>query len=378
MVKEIFNFLMIAGIVLGIVFMVFSLRSKNGKDATIVYLNLVVLFLTLNNLQICLIDNGYLQVNFFVRKMLIPWYMLILPSFYTFLMYYLKVDKKVYSFVRLSVMLFLIEIMVRLGMIPFVLYDPENYNVARYSQFEEIFNFLFTIFLFIKSGILVFTYASLYDYVSSFDNLKWIKSFIFLGCLVMLLWVCAILINLDNVVYPEIYVYYPMRLSCSIVLYWIGYQGFFNYKTMTERIALREKQAENNEILLETDEILGKNPKQEAIEAKFIEIEKFMKTNEDYLNPDFSLQKMSFTTGISVNKLSYIINNSTNFNFPDYVSSYRVQQAKTFLLNPEFENYDIASIGLECGFVSKSTFYTAFKKFTNLTPAQFKKENLKK
>ena len=232
MVKDIFNFIMIAGIVLGAVFMIFSLRSKNGSDKTVIFLNLVVLFLTLNNLQLCLFDNGYLDVNFFVRKMLIPWYMLILPSFYTFLTYYLKVENRIFSFVRFSVVLFIIEILVRIAMIPFFFHDNENYTVAKYSQIEEIFNAVYTIFLFIKSGVLVFSYANRFNFVSSFDNLRWLKHFIFLGCLVMLLWVCAILINLDNVVYPEIYVYYPMRLGCSIVLYWIAYSGFFNYKIM--------------------------------------------------------------------------------------------------------------------------------------------------
>ena len=378
MIKEIFNFLMIAGIVLGGVFMFFSLRSKNGSDKSIIFLNLVVLFLSLNNLQLCLVDNGYLDVNFFVRKMLIPWYMLILPSFYTFLTYYLKVENRLYSFVRFSVILFVVEILVRLAMIPLFFYDDENYTVARYSQFEEIFNAIYTIFLFIKSGILVFSYANRFDFVSSFDNLRWLKHFIFLGCLVMLLWVCAILINLDNVVYPEIYVYYPMRLSCSIVLYWIAYSGFFNYKIMTERIALRQKIAiaDNKHKLIINDAETFVDSKKLMLE-KFTEIESFMQNNDDYLKEDFSLQKMSFITGISINKLSNIINSCANCNFSDYVNRYRVEKAKLYLLNEEFFHYDVASVGLECGFKSKSTFYAIFKKFSNQTPLQFKCDNIK-
>ncbi len=53
----------------------------------------------------------------------------------------------------------------------------------------------------------------------------------------------------------------------------------------------------------------------------------------------------------------------------------RVEQAKTLLLDPEYENYTITSIGLESGFNSKSTFYTVFKKYSGSTPVEFKNKS---
>ncbi len=387
MIKDIFNFLMIAGIILGSFFIVATSLSKKGKDKSIVYLNLVVLFLTINNLQICLVDNIYIEVNFFVRKLLFPWYLLIVPSFYTFLMYYLKVEKKIFSFVFMSISLFVIEILFRIAFFPLYYHDDNNYIVAKYSQIEEIVNAIYAMFLFIKAFILLFRYSRFYQYVLSFDNLKWLKNLMFIGSVVLLMWVCAIVLNLDKVVNPDIYIYYPMRLSCSILLYWIGYQGFFNYSMMSERIHIRNAiintEPKSNQIAPNNFKNENQGAKlnstsfveKEEQDDKFILIKNHIEQNQRYLDPLFSLEILAAEKGMSVNKLSQIINQSTNFNFSDYINHFRVEEAKQFLISPEYSDYNIVSIGLECGFNSKSAFYAAFKKFTQMTPSEYKKKN---
>ena len=82
---------------------------------------------------------------------------------------------------------------------------------------------------------------------------------------------------------------------------------------------------------------------------------------------------MSKKCSLSENYVSQLINKNSNYNFNDYINNYRVEVAKEMLSNIEFDNYTITSIGLESGFNSKSSFYAAFKKFTNLTPIQYKK-----
>ncbi len=380
--RQIFNFLMIAGIILGISFVLTTSFSKRGRHKSVIYLVLVVLFLTLNNIQIVLADSGFFEVNFYLRKLLIPWYLLIFPSFYTFLTHYLKIEQKVYSFVSITIGLFLIEIVVRIFFIPFYFNDDNNFVIAKYSQIEEIINAIFAVFLYAKAFLLLFRYANLYQYVLSYDNVRWLKIFMALGSLVILLWLTAIVSNISEVLNPEIYIYYPMRLSCSIILYWIGYQGFFNYNILTQRIQIRKDIAIQNQSnfektsidLIEEVATTEIQPEPEIKDNQFEIIKNHIENHDRYLDSAFSLEVLASETKMSVSKVYSIINNHSEFNFSDYINQFRIEKAKTLLLEPKYNDYNIEAIGFECGFNSKSAFYSAFKKFTNLTPTEFKKK----
>lgn len=47
---------------------------------------------------------------------------------------------------------------------------------------------------------------------------------------------------------------------------------------------------------------------------------------------------------------------------------------KVKLRDPQYHHYKIEQIAFDTGFNAKSTFQAAFKKFTGLTPSQFRKK----
>lgn len=362
MIKNFFNFSLISSVFIGFFFILFTLLSKRGRDKSLIYLNFVVLFFTLNNLQIVLLDNVLYDANFFIRNLLIPFYALIVPAFYTFITYYLHVEKKIKSYVIFSLVVFITEILIRVFLFQKYYTNDKNYIVARYSQIEEIFNALFTLFIFIKSIILLFNKSKLYEYILTYDSIGWLKKFVFIGCIIIITWITAIVLNLDKVINPQIFIYYPLRLSTSLLLFWLGYQGFFNYSLLSERIQLRKKNS--------------LTPIESTIENKtdkFAVVKKYIEDNKSYLNPEISLEIIADALKMSTSSLSQIINQKSNYNFSDYINALRVEKSKLLLTDSEFESYTILSIGLECGFNSKSTFYTAFKKFTQTTPTEYKK-----
>jgi AraC-like DNA-binding protein len=87
-----------------------------------------------------------------------------------------------------------------------------------------------------------------------------------------------------------------------------------------------------------------------------------------------SLESLANDLKISNGHLSFLVNTYSKKHFSDYINEFRVDQVKKLIVDKEFINYTIESIGLESGFNSKSTFYSAFKKFTDLSPLQFKRQ----
>jgi AraC-like DNA-binding protein len=97
-----------------------------------------------------------------------------------------------------------------------------------------------------------------------------------------------------------------------------------------------------------------------------------MEKEKLYLDSDLTLQKLASKMLISANHLSQVINDRTGQNFFDFINSYRIKTAQDLLAAPQGELLTILAIGQEAGFNSKSSFNTAFKKHTGLTPSQYK------
>ena len=90
-----------------------------------------------------------------------------------------------------------------------------------------------------------------------------------------------------------------------------------------------------------------------------------------YLDASLSLPKLAKHIHTSPNYISQTLNETLGMSFFDYVNKYRVSAAQQLLENTE---ETVLNIAMAVGFNSKSSFYTAFKKHTQLTPSQFKNQ----
>jgi AraC-like DNA-binding protein len=94
-----------------------------------------------------------------------------------------------------------------------------------------------------------------------------------------------------------------------------------------------------------------------------------------YVDPEISLPKVASIINVKAYKLSQVINQKMNMSFNEYINSYRIKAIKEAIKTSDLD-MKIASFAIDYGFNSISSFNTAFKKFTNLTPSQYRNEIL--
>ncbi|EMN00745.1 AraC family transcriptional regulator [Leptospira noguchii] len=109
-----------------------------------------------------------------------------------------------------------------------------------------------------------------------------------------------------------------------------------------------------------------------ALEKRLIHI---IKEERIYLDEDIRLPDVSEELGISVHQLSFFLNNHLGMNFNNYINQFRVEEAKSMLINDPSRS--VVSVGIAVGFNSNSSFYKAFLKETGMSPKQFRETQTK-
>jgi AraC-like DNA-binding protein len=129
----------------------------------------------------------------------------------------------------------------------------------------------------------------------------------------------------------------------------------------------------NPDIMLGAEKYTGYMISDEELDKSMVAIENHIDNNKIFLDPLISLERLSKNLRIPEKKLSQIINQASGLNFNDFINKYRILYAKKLIEN--CKDKKVIEIAFECGFNSKSTFNTAFKRHIGYTPTQYK-ENL--
>jgi ligand-binding sensor domain-containing protein/AraC-like DNA-binding protein len=145
------------------------------------------------------------------------------------------------------------------------------------------------------------------------------------------------------------------------LVYWLLYHQ--------KKIKLAKQEEEFKKEKYKTSALLP-----ETVDQVLPKLTRLMQEEKVFLEPDLSLQKLSQQLHVHYNHLSRIINEHLGKSFNDFINSYRIEEARKKLADPIESQKTILEIAYDTGFYSKSVFNTAFKKFTGMTPSQYKKK----
>lgn len=103
------------------------------------------------------------------------------------------------------------------------------------------------------------------------------------------------------------------------------------------------------------------------------ELQELIKTTKPFRDPTLGIDALATRLNTNRSYLSQIINEFYEQNFYSFINDMRVKEARRLLANPEYRKLSIEGIARQVGFNSKSSFNTAFKKLTGVTPSYFSK-----
>ncbi len=100
-------------------------------------------------------------------------------------------------------------------------------------------------------------------------------------------------------------------------------------------------------------------------------LQKLMETDQLFTNPELTLADVSEKLAIPRHHLTQAINTVLNKNFFTYINELRVKLFLERFVQRKYKGYTILAIAYDCGFNSKSTFNSVFKKITGFTPTEY-------
>ena len=203
-------------------------------------------------------------------------------------------------------------------------------------------------------------------------NLNWLRVVLAgLGFIWLMVILTNILVTIPLItdVFSENVIY----MSVVIVVFFLGYFGikqqaiYRNAKGQERNIRSIQNQYFRKHVKdSKTDEVRAAR---EINIANTLQI--YFEDEKPYLNSRLTLKEVADALNTSENQLSYIINKYKGKNFFEFVNSYRVEEFKSMVGLPEYQNYTLISIAYDSGFNSKATFNRVFKNYTGQTPSEF-------
>ncbi|EZH74146.1 hypothetical protein ATO12_14830 [Aquimarina atlantica] len=234
------------------------------------------------------------------------------------------------------------------------------------AHLQNLFYIIITFVLLARYKKLVFENYS----KSTNTNYKWLFQ---MNMMCLLLFIFALVKNIyrfgDHFGFISI-----LRLSTSLIM--LGFTCWLIFKALNAPKLFRGISS-NLQLasILKTEKI---NPEIDVWNSQKAKLKEFMSEKEPYLDSDLTIKSLANQMQMEERDLSILINTQLNLNFYEFINTYRINKAKKILEDTSQSKLTILEILYQVGYNSKSSFNTAFKKATGITPTVYRKKFQKK
>ena len=356
---------MLIGSIQGFIFTFIVLSSYRRKNKSNVFLTLLIVGFSLNNLQYYLTNTDLISSSTLFRFWYLPYSSINMVFLFFYVKFILDADAKIkisqYALFIPFVLFFIASTYYKIG----TAFGEFNERTLAFFSDLLAFHEFFSAFYSLTLLVLIFRMISRHENQSNISStplrpLRWLKILLGIALLLCGFWIYAIV---QEFFYNTITAhYYILWIGISFVIYILGHVGLYEFSTNKTR-PLKNPMRQH-----------AKNEQNPIPSKHIIEFENFVKKEKNYLNPQLSLELTADHLQINKSYLSRIINSEMEVSFSDYINRLRVKEAETYLTLAEYQDYTLSTIGLEAGFNSKSVFNTCFKKYTGFTPSEYRKK----
>ncbi len=198
------------------------------------------------------------------------------------------------------------------------------------------------------------------------NSLIWLRFVQLISLLVPIFWVLSSLIYMGHIKLP-VDPRLPVNLFLTLLSFVLGYFGYrqgsifpVGLSRSLEKVETSDKAYERSGLSAE-DEVALMN-----------RIDLYVKDTKAYIDSDLTIYKLGKFLEVPHYHITQTINRVEGKNFYTYINEQRIAEVKLRLEDDRADRFTLLALALDCGFNSKTTFNTVFKKLEGKTPSQYK------
>lgn len=104
-------------------------------------------------------------------------------------------------------------------------------------------------------------------------------------------------------------------------------------------------------------------------------LKSYMNRTAAYKQHDLKLLDLANGLNVSTHHISQVLNSVMDKTFYEFINEYRIKEARLMLKNEKYDHLSIEGIAMEAGFKNKNSFNTYFKRLTQMTANEFRKQH---